>query len=166
MNSPGHAGKSRRRPLRHRPLIGWREWVALPQFGVERIKAKVDTGARSSSLHAFDLRLVERADRNYARFRVHPHQHDTRGETEVEVEVVEFRPVRSSTGHVTKRPVVVTNVVMMGELWRVELTLASRDSMGFRMLLGRQAVRGRYIVDPGGSYYGEKIKKDRGPQQP
>jgi hypothetical protein len=153
------------RAVSDRPVIGWREWVALPEFGVARIKAKVDTGARSSSLHALDVRLFERDGRQYVRFRIHPLQRSTRTTTEAVAEVIEFRPIKSSTGHITRRPVVLTEVAMMGERWPIELTLASRDEMGFRMLLGREAVRGRFVVDAGGSYYGGKIESEKGHPQ-
>jgi hypothetical protein len=138
----------------------------LPDLGVDRIKAKVDTGARSSSLHAFDLSLFERAGRQYVRFRLHPLQRNTKLTTQAEAEVIEYRPIRSSTGHVTHRPVVMTRVLLMGECWPIELTLASRDEMGFRMLLGREAVRGRFVVDAGGSYYAGKIESQKGRPRP
>ena len=156
--------RSGKRPVSERPVIGWREWVALPELGIDGIKAKVDTGARSSSLHAFDIRLVERDGRRYARFRIHPIQRNTKITMAAEAEVIEFRPVKSSTGHITRRPVVLTEIVLMGERWPIELTLASRDEMGFRMLLGREAVRGRFVVDAGGSYYSGKIEAEKGPR--
>jgi hypothetical protein len=142
---------------RERSVIGWREWVCLPELGVARIKAKVDTGARSSSLHAFDIQYFERDGRQFVRFRLHPLQRNTRLVTVAEAEVIEFRPIKSSTGHVTSRPVVRTQIQLMGSCWPIEVTLASRDEMGFRMLLGREAVRGRFVVDAGGSYFGGKM---------
>jgi hypothetical protein len=158
MNESRRSGRESKRSVSSRPVIGWREWVALPELGVARLKAKVDTGARSSSLHAFDLRVVRRRGRDYVRFKIHPLQRNTKITVEAEVEVLEFRPVKSSTGHVTRRPVVLTTVALMGERWPIELTLASRDEMGFRMLLGREAFRGRFLVDAGGSFYGGKIE--------
>ena len=126
----------------------------------------MDTGARSSSLHAFDIRLIQRDGRQYVRFRIHPIQRNTKSTTEAEAEVIEFRPIKSSTGHITRRPVILTDVMMMGERWPIELTLASRDEMGFRMLLGREAVRGRFVVDAGGSYYSEKkVEPEKGHPQ-
>ncbi len=143
------------------PVIGWREWVGLPDFGIRRIKVKVDTGARSSSLHAFDLRSFERDGRTWVRFRVHPVQRKREKVVEVESEVLEYRSVRSSNGKVARRPVIVANVQLLGVTWPVELTLASRDEMGFRMLLGREAFRGRFLVDAGSSYYGGKPKRKK-----
>lgn len=138
------------------PTIGWREWVALPDFGIERIKVKVDTGARSSSLHAFDVKIFERDGKQWVRFQVHPEQRDDRTVVEVDAPVLEFRSVRSSSGKAAVRPVIVTHISLLGITWPIELTLASRDKMGFRMLLGREAFRGRFLVDAGKSYFGGK----------
>jgi hypothetical protein len=138
------------------PTIGWREWVSLPEFGIKRIKVKVDTGARSSSLHAFHLETFERDGATWVRFQVHPVQRKTVKTVTVECAVLEYRNVRSSNGKTSRRPVVVTTVELLGRQWPVELTLASRDEMGFRMLLGREAIRKRFLVDAGRSYCGGK----------
>jgi hypothetical protein len=143
------------------PVIGWREWVGLPEFGVKQIKVKVDTGARSSSLHAFDIHAFKRGGHVWVRFQVHPVQRKSTKVVEVEAKVLEYRSVRSSSGKASLRPVIVTNVELLGKAWPIELTLASRDEMGFRMLLGREAVRGRFLVDPGKSYYGGKPKRKK-----
>ena len=135
-------------------LVGWREWVTLPELGGPRMKAKVDTGARSSALHAFDLEVFEREGRSVVRFAVHPFQRSARGERVVEHELHDWRWVRSSTGHRTLRPVIVTEVELAGDRWPIELTLVGRDNMGFRMLLGRSAIRRRFLIDPGRSYLG------------
>ena len=142
-------------------MIGWREWVGLPDLGIEKIKAKVDTGARSSSLHAFDLERFERHGRQWVRFTIHPVQRNNDLVVQAEAEVLEFRSVRSSSGKASLRPVIVTHVELLGSVWPVELTLANRDAMGFRMLLGRQAFRERFLVDGGKSYYGGKPKRRR-----
>lgn len=147
----------RRREL---PSVGWREWVGLPDLGVDAIKAKVDTGARSSSLHAFDLETFERAGRTIARFRIHPLQRTTHGTIHAEAEVIEFRSVRSSSGHAQPRPVIRTTLCLFDRRWPIELTLARRDAMGFRLLLGREAVRNRLLVDAGRSYYGGRPPKE------
>lgn len=141
------------------PVIGWREWVGLPDFGIEAIKAKVDTGARSSSLHAFNLREFDREGERWVRFIVHPVQRKIDVTVEVEARILEYRSVRSSSGKATKRPVIITQLKLLGITWPVELTLASRDKMGFRMLLGREAFRGRFLVDAGNSYFGGKPKR-------
>ena len=153
--------------------MGWREWVALPDLGVEAVKAKVDTGARSSSLHAFDIETFQKKGREMVRFSIHPLQRSAKNSITAEAEVLEYRTVRSSGGHETDRPVIVTPVRFLDQIWEIELTLATRDAMGFRMLLGREAVRDRFLVDPGRSFYGgrpllkkakkkKNIKKKRG----
>jgi hypothetical protein len=138
------------------PTIGWREWVGLPDLGIELIKAKVDTGARSSSLHAYDLREFDREGARWVRFKVHPTQRSTLRVVEAEAQILDFRAVRSSSGKAIIRPVIVTMVELLGVSWAAELTLANRDEMGFRMLLGREAFRRRFLVDGGKSYYGGK----------
>lgn len=136
------------------PVIGWREWVGLPDLGIKKIKAKVDTGARSSSLHAFDLEELERDGEKWVRFSIHPVQRKSDKTIETEAQVLEYRSVRSSSGKASLRPVIMTNVTLLGISWPVELTLANRDEMGFRMLLGREAFRRRFVVDAGSSYFG------------
>ncbi|MGB3210025.1 MAG: RimK/LysX family protein [Desulforhopalus sp.] len=145
------------------PVIGWREWVGLPKLGVKNIKVKVDSGARSSSLHANDLKIFNKDGSLWARFKIYPLQRSKEKAVDVEALVLEFRSVRSSSGTVEVRPVIVTNVELLGMDWPVELTLASRDEMGFRMLLGREAFRGRFLVDGGMSFYGgkKKVKKQK-----
>lgn len=143
-----------------RPVMGWREWVALPDLGIKRIKAKVDTGARSSSLHAYDIRVIRRRSGDVVRFKVHPIQRDNRTVVEAEARVLDERSVRSSSGHTSMRYVIETEVDIGGERWPIEMTLTNRDEMGFRMLLGRQAIRRRFVVDPGLSYrVGQAPKK-------
>lgn len=141
------------------PVIGWREYVDLPELGVKRIKVKVDSGARSSSLHAVDLRLFDRNGVKWATFKIYPVQRSRVDMVEVEARILEFRSVKSSSGLAQMRPVIVTDVALLGTIWPVELTLASRDNMGFRMLLGREAFRGRFFVDGGKSYYGGRTKR-------
>ena len=150
----------RRQPPRRR-VIGWREWLALPDLGIEFIKAKVDTGARSSALHAFDFETFERQGQPMIRFKVHPLQRDSSLTVSGEAPLVELRTVRSSGGHESLRAVIVTQVELLGQRWPIELTLANRDVMGFRMLLGRQAVRRRFVVDPGRSFRGGRRQGPR-----
>lgn len=133
-------------------VVGWREWVVLPMLRIPAVKAKIDTGARTSALHAFDLDYFERDGREFVRFRVHPFQRSTKVTVEAEAEVLEYRRVRTSSGHVTVRPVIVTPIELAGRRWDIELTLANRDAMGFRMLLGRRTMRRRFVVDPGRSF--------------
>ncbi|GJM22746.1 MAG: hypothetical protein DHS20C15_26610 [Planctomycetota bacterium] len=136
------------------PLVGWREWVALPDFDVPFMKAKIDTGALTSSLHAFDIETFERGGREMVRFSIHPRQRSSRREVRVEAPLVDRRVIRSSTGHEQRRLVIATTLVLREERLRVEITLTRRDAMGFRLLLGRRALRGKFLVDPGRSFYG------------
>lgn len=142
-------------------IIGWREWIGLPDLGIKLIKAKVDTGARSSSLHAYDIKKFDRDGKPWVRFKVHPVQRKSNEVVEVEAEVLAFRSVRSSSGKASVRPVILTNVELLGRVWPVELTLANRDEMGFRMLLGREAFRGRFLVDTSKSYFGGKPTRQK-----
>ena len=141
------------------PVIGWREWVGLPALGIDNIKVKVDTGARSSSLHVVDLKKFEKNGAPWVSFNIHPDQRKSDYEVKAESPVLEYRSVRSSSGKATLRPVIITNIQLLGEIWPIEITLASRDEMGFRMLLGREAIRSRFLVDSGKSYYNGKPKK-------
>ncbi|TVP64507.1 MAG: ATP-dependent zinc protease [Leptolyngbya sp. LCM1.Bin17] len=133
-------------------MIGWREWVALPALGVHTIKAKIDTGARSSALHAFEVEQFERDGQLMVRFQAHPIQHNDTVIVAAEAPLLDQRVVRNSGGQEQLRPVIETPVQVGNQVWPIELTLTNRDDMGFRLLLGRQAVRYRYLVDPGGSY--------------
>ena len=142
------------RPRRTRQIVGWREWVALPDLGVGRTKAKVDTGAKTSAIHAWDLEIEEVEGVTVARFALHPVQRDDTTSIAASATVVGWREVRSSNGETERRPAIVTPVVLGEDRWDVELTLARRDEMGFRMLLGRSALRRRYLVDPARSYQG------------
>ena len=135
-----------------RPVIGWREWVGLPDLAVDAIKAKVDTGAKSSSLHAWDVEVDERS--GLVRFSVHPLQDDDSLVVSASAPLVEHREVRSSNGEVDLRPVIRTAAVVRGQQFEIELSLSRRDEMGFRMLLGRSAIKRRFLVDPGRSFLG------------
>ncbi len=144
--------------MKEKLVVGWREWVRLPELGVRLIKVKVDTGARTSALHVDDLHMVHRRTGTWAYFTVHPKQRTNRGAVQCHARVIEERAIRSSSGHTQIRPVIVTDVDIGGTVWPIELTLTSRDVMGFRMLLGRQAVRRKALVDPGRSFLTRKVK--------
>jgi hypothetical protein len=132
--------------------IGWREWIQLPELGIEHVKAKIDTGARTSALHAFDIHYLDSGDGVLVRFKVHPLQRDTTLTVSAIAPLLEKRHVRNSGGHAQERPVIKTPILLGHQQWDIELTLTNRDVMGFRMLLGREAVRRRFLVDPGGSF--------------
>ncbi len=164
----GRSGRQRRKKATERRpgpglVLGWREWVGLPGLGVDAIKVKLDTGARTSSLHAFDMERFDRDGTHMVRFEVHPRQRSSRGAVRVEAEVVDERWVRNSGGGRELRPVIETEVRIGQDVWPIELTLTRRDEMGFRMLLGRQALRRRALVDPGSSYRAGQRHKREGP---
>ncbi|NJK99633.1 MAG: ATP-dependent zinc protease [Spirulinaceae cyanobacterium SM2_1_0] len=134
------------------PLIGWREWVALPELGLPCLKAKIDTGARSSALHAFGIEMLEKNGGAITHFCVHPRQRRTDETVSATAPLLDWRDVRSSSGSSQRRPTIRT-VVQLGDWqWPIELTLANRELMGFRLLLGREAVRQRFWIDAGRSY--------------
>lgn len=149
-----------RRRLTLRTTVGWREWVALPDWDVPDIKAKIDTGARTSAIHAFDVEAIERDGRPWARFAIHPWQHSAADEVVVEAPMLGERQVRSSSGSAVDRPVVATTMVLAGREVPIEVTLTRRDEMGFRLLIGREALRWLYVVDPARSYVGGRPARE------
>lgn len=138
--------------VKERIHLGWREWVSLPGLGIEQIKAKVDTGARTSALHAFSHQTFHDRGVLMVRFRIHPRQRRTDIVKECVAEVIERRMVSDSGGHREKRLVIATPLQLGERRWNIEMTLTNRDNMQFRMLLGRTAIKGHYVVDPGRSY--------------
>jgi hypothetical protein len=138
---------------------GWREWVSLPDLGVPWIKAKLDTGARSSAIHAFDLEEFTRNGATWVRFSVHPWQRTSDEAVDVELPVHDRRAVRSSSGHADERYVVLMDVRLLDRVITTEMTLSRRDEMGFRLLIGREALRQGFLVDAGRSYVGGRPKR-------
>lgn len=138
---------------------GWREWVSLPGIEVDWIKAKLDTGARTSAIHAFDISEFVRDGDDWVRFSIHPWQRSREDSVEVELPIHDRRHVRSSTGHVQERYVVLIDVSLVGRVVTAEVTLAGRDQMGFRMLIGREALRQGYLIDSRRSYLGGRPKR-------
>ena len=132
--------------------IGWREWVALPDLRVGAIKAKVDTGARTSALHAYQIETFRRAGGLWVRFELHPIQRSEAMKVTCEARAVDERLVRNSGGGVERRYIIRTLLRLGDSSWPIELALANRDQMGFRMLLGRTALEGRALIEPGRSY--------------
>lgn len=141
-------------------IAGWREWVGIPAAGIPWIKAKLDTGARSSSVHAYDVEVVGEGDDERVRFRIRPWQESEDDAVVVERPVHDRRLVRSSSGHAEERIVVILEIALMGRIVPAEVTLSNRDAMGFRMLIGREALRRGFVVDSARSFLGGRAPKE------
>ena len=146
--------------------VGWREWVALPGLQIPAIKAKIDTGARTSALHAFDLEPMEVDGERQVRFAIHPLQRRTDVTVICVAKVVDQRTVTNSGGQSEDRYVIETPVRIGAAEWTIEITLTNRREMKFRMLLGRTAMRKRILVDPGRSYQMGRPRARRYTPQP
>jgi hypothetical protein len=137
-------------------LIGWREWVTLPELGITNIKAKIDTGARTSALHAFALRPFIEDGKDRIAFDIHPVQNNIDIVMTCTADIIDKRWVTDSGGHSEERFVICTPMTLGNQTWPIEITLTERDSMLFRMLLGRSAIRKRFAVNPARSFLGKK----------
>ena len=140
------------KPVKKLPIVGWREWVCLPELGIDKIKAKIDTGARTSALHAFSLKPFTQNGKNRITCELHPLQHNALEVIVCTADVIDRREVTDSGGHTEERYVVVTPLTIAGQTWPIEITLTERENMLFRMLLGRSALRKRFIVNPARSF--------------
>jgi hypothetical protein len=155
------AVKKERAARPKRKIVGWREWARLPALHVDKIKAKLDTGARTSALHAFRVTPFTKDGAAYVRFFIHPLQRKSKPEVRCVALVIDTRVVTDSGGRREERPVIRTQLKIGKSRYPIELTLTNRDQMGFRLLIGRQALRRRYLVDPGRSFVIRKNKKTR-----
>jgi hypothetical protein len=135
-----------------RPMLGWREWLALPEFGIAQIKAKIDTGARSSALHALTIEPYQKGGENWLMFTVQPKQKQSDLLIECHAPIKDRRLVSDSGGHKQRRYVIETQLLFGQQLIQAEITLTNRDSMRFRMLLGRTAMNRHFLIDPNASY--------------
>lgn len=134
------------------PVIGWREWLALPDFGIDAIKAKIDTGARTSAIHAFQIRPFTERGVPWVSFVLRPKQRQRNPSIECRAPIVDERKIRSSNGKQERRYVIEAEACLGDISWPIELSLTNRDELGFRMLLGREAVRRHFLVNPDRSY--------------
>ena len=142
--------------------IGWREWIQLPELKLPEIKAKIDTGARTSCLHAFSVEPFEKNGCEWVRFGIHPHQEDIDTEVFCEAKVFDKRTVTDSGGHKEERYVIKTDIILADQNWPIEITLTNRDTMLFRMLLGRTAMENKIVVNPGKSFLlGKPMKSNK-----
>ena len=144
--------RSTKKPRIEKPKIGWREWVTFPDFDGVRVKAKIDTGARTSALHASNIEIFVKNGESLVRFELHPEQRNISYTVQCVAPLVAHRSVKSSSGQTEERHFISTVIRLGGQTWPIELSLTRRDQMGFRMLLGRHALRGRYLIDPGRSF--------------
>jgi len=152
--------------MREPLILGWREWVALPRLGIDAIKVKVDTGARTSALHAWNIRPFIKDGELHVRFIVHPLQRNTRYERHCTAKVVGQRLIRSSMGHRERRYVIETTLRIEESVGPIEVSLTNRDEMGFRMLLGRSALKPGILVAPRSSYrLGRRARRRKSPKR-
>lgn len=132
-------------------IIGKEEWCSLTELGLPAVKARVDSGAKTSSLHAFNIHQFEEGGKRYVHFDIHPIQNDRKTIQSCRGLVVDRREVKSSSGDKEHRPVIKTPITLGNETWEIEITLTNRDSMGYRMLIGREAMTNRVLIDPDSS---------------
>ena len=135
-----------------KPILGWREWITLPELNIDHIKAKIDTGARSSALHAFAIEPYRKAGQRWVMFAIHPQQKNTDIVIECHAPIKDRRIVSDSGGHKQRRYVIETPLLLGSAIISAEMTLTNRDSMLFRMLIGRTSLNDRFLIDPSASY--------------
>ena len=143
-------------------LIGWKEWLVLPDLGIPAIQAKIDTGARTSALHTFSIEEFTSKGQPMVRFGIHPFRKQAKVEIFCEAPVVDQRLVKNSGGQSEMRYVIETNALLGNHSWPIKITLTNRDGMMFRMLLGRTALKDRFIIDPAQQYItGSDLKSSK-----
>ncbi len=140
--------------------VGWIELISLPQLKIPAMKVKIDTGARTSALHVTDLERFVKQGEEFARFQVHPMRRHQQHTVVCEAPIIGDKNVKNSGGQVQVRPVVVTDLTVGGQTWSIQVTLTNRKDMRFKMLLGREAMRQKILVDPGVKYlHGKRSHK-------
>jgi ribosomal protein S6--L-glutamate ligase len=138
-------------------IVGWTEWVSLPGLSLPFIKAKVDTGAATSSLHAYNIQFITHQGKKFVKFEAHPIQHNAKVVKHCIAPLIGTRRVRSSNGELQVRPVILTSLNIGNNKWQIELNLTNRDYMGKRMLIGREAMQGRILVNPSHKFLHGKV---------
>jgi ribosomal protein S6--L-glutamate ligase len=138
--------------LQNKIILGSEEWCSFPELGIPTIKARVDSGAKTSALHAINIAPFKKEGHNWVKFDINPIQNNVKTIINCEAPLVDKRVVKSSSGFREERYVIQTNLEIGNTNWNIEMTLTNRDSMGFRMLLGREAMSGRVLVDPAQQY--------------
>ena len=133
-------------------IIGWREWIELPALGGVLVKAKVDTGARTSAIHAWNIKPITIEGVACVQFDLHPLQRNNQFCIACTAPIVDVRSIKNSGGQARYRYIVQTLITLGQSTWPIELSLTNRDEMGFRMLLGRAALQNTHLVDPGRSF--------------
>lgn len=149
----------KKRTLYHKLLIGRSEWCALPNLHIPAIKAKIDTGAKTSAIHAFNIERYTKHGKPYARFDIHPIQSNEKVIVTAKAPIIDERFIMSSNGHMEHRYVISTALIMGDQRWKIELTLSNRDPLRYRMLLGREALNGRVLIDPNITCHQGKLSK-------
>ncbi len=141
-------------------IVGWREWISLPDLGIKSIKAKMDTGARTSALHTYFIEPVDSSDRPMVRFGVHPRQKSDKKGIICTADIIDQRRIVDSGGHPELRYIIRTSLMAAGRMWPIDLSLTNREQMRFRLLIGRSALSDKLIIDPQFSFtLGKPIKK-------
>ena len=152
--------KARKRRSKTCLLLAGVNGLRSPDFGIDAIKAKIDTGARTSAIHAFDIRPFTERGVPWVSFVLRPEQRHRNPSIECSAPVVDERKIRSSNGEAERRYVIETEAYLGETVWTIELSLTNRDELGFRMLLGREAVRRQFLVDPDRSYLIDRCYAD------
>lgn len=142
---------------KHKLLIGRSEWCQLPDLNIPAIKAKIDTGAKTSALHAFNIHCITKNHKRFVCFDIHPLQHDDTTIVSCIAPLVDERHIMSSSGHIEHRYVIKTALMITNQQWEIEVTLSNRDPLRYRLLLGREALNSRVLIDPNLSCHQKKM---------
>jgi hypothetical protein len=154
------------RKIENKLIVGWREWISIPDLGIKSIKAKMDTGARTSALHTYFIEPTGSSEKPLVRFGVHPSQKSDKNGIICTADVIDQRRIVDSGGHPELRYIIRTSIVVGGEKWPVDLSLTNRANMRFRLLIGRSAISEKLIIDPHHSFtLGKPFKSKRNKNQ-